>query len=198
MGAAAIPYVIMGAGTLMSAYSQAKEGEKSSAYYGYLANTAKINADLARSAGEAQSRQIGLEAAYSQRDLAAGVKRTIGAQKAAIAVGGAGLSSRTAEDILMNTMEGANADEAALRFNAASKAYAAVVQAKMKAMDMETQAGGYDIAASNARDAGMLNMWSTLAGGAAGIGEFAYKDWQAGGGGKRKPSKPSSQAGKIA
>jgi hypothetical protein len=116
MGAAAIPLMV--GGGALSAYGAIKGGQDQSNYYSYLAGTSQINADLAKAAGESTVKSIGAQEYQGIKDISAKGKAAVGAQKAAMAASGAGVGSKTSEQIVSNTMSNIELDEQALRYNA--------------------------------------------------------------------------------
>lgn len=176
MGAAALATVgITAAGGIMSANAQGAAGRMQASYYSYLANNANLNAGLAKAYGESQAKTIG--AANMRSDVLLGEKEraTVGAQKAALAAGGAGASSKTAEQLIADTANKGNLDEQALNLNAALKTKAAITGADMAAFNDVTQAQGYDQAGLNAGAAGKMNRASTILGTGGQVANIWYR-----------------------
>ena len=171
----AAPLIVgsMVGGTALSMYGQSQSAKSQSAYYNYLAGTSTMNAGLTKAAGEANARAVGIEASDQMRRVTTGVRQTIGAQKAAIA-GGVGLSSRSAQDIIKDTLDKGNRDEQAINMNAALKAKSIFAGADMQSFNDMNQAGGYDISGANVRNALPYSEASTLLGGAGQVGSSWY------------------------
>ena len=168
--------LILGAmvgGTALSMYGQSQSAKSQSAYYNYLAETSTMNAGITKAAGEANARAAGIEASDQMRRVTTGVRQTIGAQKVAM-VGGVGAGSRSAQDIIKDTLDKGNRDEQAINMNAALKAKSIFAGADMQSFNDMNQAGGYDIAGSNVRAALPYQQGSTLLGGAGQVGSSWY------------------------
>lgn len=172
MGAAA-PAGIALAGSGLSAYESVQGGKAQSAYYSYLADTARLNAGLSRSEATAQKQQIGTEEAHQEILLGQRVRQTVGAETAGV-VSGAGASSRTAQDIEKDTITKGNLDEMALRLNADMRSKNADIAARSGAMNYTAQASGYEIGGMNARAAGNLGAISSLIGGVGNAANSFY------------------------
>lgn len=168
MGAAVAAAGVAGAGGLFSAYEAGQAGKAQAGYYSYLANTSKINAGLALATGEERTKEIGAQEFQQVQGLQRKISQTIGAEKAAV-VTGAGAGSRTAQDIVNDTMEKGNLDEMAVRYNAAIATKDVQIGARSQAMNYNLQAGGYNIAGGNAAAASRLNQVSSLLGGASSV-----------------------------
>jgi hypothetical protein len=173
MGAAAVPGAIALGGAGLSAFAEGQAGKASSDYYGYLADSARINAGLAEAEGTAKQYQIGAETADEQRRLTDRINETVGTQKASV-VSGVGASSRSAQDIIKDTLNKGNLDEMALRLNADMKSRNADIEAKMATMNYGAQAAGYNIAGRNAINASKVQQFSSLLGGAGSVANSWY------------------------
>lgn len=149
MGAAAIPAGMAVAGGAYSAYSEGEAGKANASYYNYLSSTAKINAGLAEAEGTSEKKQLASQEANEQVDLTNRINSTVGTQKAAV-VNGVGASSRSAQDIISDTLNKGNLDEMALRLNTDNRIKNADITAKSAAMNFGTQAAGFNIAGTNA------------------------------------------------
>lgn len=182
MGAAALPAVVgaQAAGGAFSAYAQGQAGGAASKYYSYLASTSRTNADLAEKAGQSQVKEIGAQTMEEDRRLGERVRSTVGAQQTAFSAGGVGATSKTAEQIVSDTMTKGNIDEMALRYNAAIKTKNALVGADSRAMNERGQAAGYDIAGFNAVNAARLNQTSTILGTGGSVASNWYRNYYTG------------------
>ena len=177
MGAAAMPIAMIAtaAGGIYSAKKQGDIGLAQQDYYNYLAGNAKTNAKLAEMAGAAESESLGMAAYEQYKGLREGQRRTIGAQKVALAAGGAGLSSKTAEQLIGETVERGAMDEAALEYNAEMKRRSIQIGTESQRMNLLGQAGGYGMAGSQAAQAARIGQFSTI----LGTGGSVAKDWYA-------------------
>jgi hypothetical protein len=177
VGAAALP-IAVGAqvgGGLFSAYQQTQQGKIQQGYYDYLASGARANAGLAEAGITANREAIGTAEADAQRRLTNNVNATMASQKAALAAGGAGVGSRTGQDLIANTENQGNLDEQALRLNADMKAKAATVSGETAAFGYETQAAGDELTGSNIRSASNIQAESTILGTAGSVASSWYK-----------------------
>ena len=173
MGAAAIPIMAVGAG--LSAYSQYQEGKASKNYYDYLAGTSKSNAMLARTAGEVEAKSIGAQEMQQVGQIHEQGREVVGAQKAALASGGAGVGSKTGEQLVSDTLTKVDLDEQALRYNADLRMKNARIGAESQALNEESQAYGYKIAGRNAKKAGTIGAYTSLLSGAGNVAALNYK-----------------------
>lgn len=163
MGAAAMPAAIglTAAGGAYSAYQANEAGKASGSYYSYLAETARTNAKLALASGKSATEQIGYQEKEQDRQLQEGIRSTVGAQKAAL-VTGAGIGSKTGEQVVKDTLNKGNLDEMALRYNAALRTKNAKIGAESNAFNFDNQAFGNEMAGSNARAIGRTNATSSI------------------------------------
>ena len=173
MGAAALGLSV--AGAAYSAYSQQLAGKVSQSYYNYLSSNANANASIAQSGITANRMSIGAAEADSQRRLTNNINATAASQKAALAAGGAGAGSRTAQDIIGNTEMQGNLDEMALRYNADMKAKAATIQGTAQGFGFKTQALGDTLSGSIARSTANAGAASTIIGGAGSVANQWYR-----------------------
>ena len=172
MGAAgAIMTVAVAAG---QAQSQLAEGKASQNYYNYLASTSMTNAKLAIAGGESDVNTIGAEENSQVKGLHTQERDVIGAQKSALASGGAGVGSKTAEAIVSDTENKVNLDEQALRYNADVKIKNARLSAATSAFNSTSQAAGYKLAGSNARRTSVIQAENSLLTGAGQVAKFNY------------------------
>ena len=153
---------LIGAGGIMSLFGQANEGKAQSNYYNYLAGTATQNAALARASGQNEVATLGTEEFSQVKGLHTQERDVIGAQKAALASGGAGVGSKTGEAIVSDTENKVNLDEQALRYNADVKMKNARIGAETSALNYESQAAGYKMAGKNAAIANKYGQYSTM------------------------------------
>ena len=163
MGAAAVG--AQAGATLLGAYGQIQQGKADSKYYKYMAAVSRENAKLAEASGKAEIYQLGSAEFQNMQQLESRKRETIGSQKAALATG-AGMGSKTAEQIVSDTVNKTEMDEQVLRYNTDLRMKNTLLKSKTEAMNYEAQAGGYDVAAKNARSASKWNAASTILGGA--------------------------------
>jgi hypothetical protein len=177
MGAAALPIAIGSsvAGGVMSAYGGAQAAKSTSDYYGYLAGNARINARLAAAKADSDRRSIGYQEGQQERQLGEKVRATIGAQKAALAAGGAGVGSKTAEQIVSDTMDRGNLDEEALRYNADAKGKAAQMGSDVSSMNFRTEAYGDQMSGAAALGAEKFSRASTILGTGGSVASMWYR-----------------------
>lgn len=171
MGAAALPAAIglQAGGGLFSAYQQGQAGKIQQGYYNYLSDTAKTNAGLATATADANLKALGYQESQEQRQLTKKLRTTQGAQVAAEAAGGAGASSKTAEQIASDTAQKGSIDEQALRYNAALKAKSITTGAEMASFNYSNQAAGYELAGRNAVTSSKNAQIASILGSGAGI-----------------------------
>lgn len=173
MGAAAAAAGTTVAGGAFSAYEEGQAGKAQSSYYNYLSNTALLNAGLATSQGTAAKEQIGASENQAQIGLTNRVNTTIGAEKTAM-VSGVGGSSRSAQQIIGDTLNKGDLDEMALRLNADTAAKNADITAQSGAMNYTSQASGYNIAGAVARGTAGMQQFGSLLGSAGSVANSYY------------------------
>ena len=154
-------------GTVVNAEGDAAQTKSSINYYKYLSAVSSGNAGIAEAAGKAESEQIGASAFQQEGKLEMRNRATIGAQTAALAAGGAGTGSKTAEQVVSDTINKTSLDEQVLRYNTGLGIKNASMNAAGQAFNYRSQGAGYDMAAANAKVAGEYKMWSTILGGAS-------------------------------
>lgn len=165
MGAAAIPIAVgaqvIGGG--LSAYGSIQSAKSESRYYNYLAGLSESNAKLAEAKGESDIHSVGAQEFQGIKDIHTKERETIGSQKTAL-VSGAGVGSKTGEQIVADTETKTNLDEMALRYNADVAKKNIKIGADTEAFNYRSQATGYRMAGKNAKTASKLNMYSSILG----------------------------------
>lgn len=156
------------AGAGLSAYEQGEAGKATANYYNYLAGTSEINAGLTQARSEAERIQIGQESNLQEQHLASRISQTVGAQRAALATG-AGASSRTAQDVITDTLDKGSLDEMALRTNSDIRSRNAELAGRIGAFNYGNQAAGYRMAGVTAVNAARMGQVSSLLGGAGSV-----------------------------
>ncbi len=152
-------------GSIITARAQRAQGEARQGYFEFLAQQAEGQSRLALIRGAQQSRAIQDAAARDFSRFKRNIKRTKGAQTAAIAA--AGISgSATAEDIARDTAEVERLDELAIRFNADSQSDEVLQTAKLRSVEFQSQALQNRFAGSEARRVGRARGTQTLLSGA--------------------------------
>ena len=162
----AVPLAIMAAGAVVNTVGQMSSANAEAKYYKYLSATAKQNADLTTAAGAATVKQEGTQEFSEMQQLGEKERGVIGEQKTALATG-AGIGSRTAQQLISNTEDKAALDQAALRYNTDVKMKNATMGAAAGAFNYQTQATGYEASAKNVQAAAPWNAASTILGSAA-------------------------------
>lgn len=161
MGAAAIPMAMMVAGGYVKANMEESGADSKAAYYDYLGGMSNANAELAEARAVGESKQIGEQAFSQNRDISRKISQTVGAQRAALA-GGAGASSRTAQDIVGDTIDKGQLDEMAINYNATQAQRNAKLSGDAAALNYRSQATGYRLAGDNTRTAAKINRNASL------------------------------------
>ena len=148
-------------GSALSAYGAYSQGQATSRMYGYQANMARINsqialqnADYARNQGEQQAVIAGRQGAQQ-----------LGGIRAAQGASGLNVNSGSAADVQASQKSTTALDLTQIRSNAAKIAYNYDVQSTQDI----SQAGLYDLAGSNALTAGDLGAASSIIGGAGSV-----------------------------
>ena len=152
--------------TMYGSYAQGKAQQKMNQY----------NADVAIRQAEIDKRNAETnitmvqDTAKSQAKLQRRNVAVIeGEQKGILAAQGVGGGSVTAADIMKTTLDTAELDRQAIRYNADSKAYAIKTGSDFNTWNLDQQSRGYNMAGKNAMRAGKINTVSSLLSGASQI-----------------------------
>ena len=173
MGAVAIG--AMAVGSAVKGYGEAKSARAESKYYSYLSSTATENARLAREAGAEEVRQVGAQQYQAVGQIGTAKRELQGAQRAAL-VSGAGVGSKTAEQIASDTETKSQLDEMALRYNADLKMKNIRTSSEATAKNYEAEAAADRAAARNAKRTAGLGIASSILGTASSTA-FGVKAW---------------------
>ena len=131
-------------------------GNRENAYYKYLAGTSRLNIGLVEAQAKSDSEQVGAQEMDEVRAINERGRETVGAQKVAL-VSGAGVGSKTGEQLVADTANKTNLDEMALRYNADVKMKNIRIGAEGESFNLENQAQGYEMAGRNAQISGQNN-----------------------------------------
>lgn len=166
MGGAALPATLgaQAVGGGISAWAQEQQGKATGSYYGYLADNARLNAGLALSAAKSKKAEISAQEGDAARQIGENIRGTVAKQRVAFAAGGPGAGSKTAEQIVSDTLARGDLDQIALRYNADLKRKGIDTDADFAALDYEGQAKGYGMAGNNARLASKVGQLNTILG----------------------------------
>lgn len=178
MGGAALPAVLgaQAVGGAASAWAEGQAGKASGAYYGYLADTARLNSRLTKSAAASKKTEVSMAEGDASRQVNESVRATVARQRAAFAAGGPGAGSKTAEQIVSDTLARGELDQIALRYNADLKRKGIDTGADFAEIEYEGQAKGYGMSAVNAGIASQVNQMKTI----LGTGTSVAQTWYAG------------------
>jgi hypothetical protein len=174
MGAGAAAAGLMAGGGILGAYGSIQSGRAQSAYYGYLAGQSKIESGLVKAQGERAASDTETAAAFEQRIMARNQAKTMGAQRAAFAANGIA-GSVTAQDITKDTIDKADLDMEAVRFNADTRASAERAGANFQSMDLMGRAGGDEFAGRSAASAGRIGAYSSVLGAGGSLASMWYR-----------------------
>lgn len=175
MGAAMIPAAIglQVAGSALAADGAQASAKATEGYYRFVAGQADSNANLTELAGQRQAREVQDAAAATYAQHLRATKQVRGAQRAAGAA--AGVSGVTAEDIARDTTDKAALDEMAIRFNADSASGEVLRQTGLTAFNQRAEGDVARMSADQAKQAGKLNLLTTLIGGASSVADTASR-----------------------
>lgn len=176
MGGAALP-VVMGAqaaGGAASAWAEGQASKAAGSYYDYLADTSRTNARITRTAAKSQAHEVSVQEGEDARQVAESVKKTVATQRAAFAAGGPGAGSKTAEQIVSDSLARGDLDEQALRYNADIKRKGIETGADFAALNYEGQAKGYGLSKNNAEFASKVKQASTILGTGTSVAQTWY------------------------
>lgn len=166
MGGAALP-AMMGAqvaGGAVSAWAQGQEGKAAASYYGLLASTAKTNTILNSAAAASKDSEVSAQEGMDSRRVAESVRSTIATARAANAAGGAGAGSKTAEQVVSDSLTRGDLDQQALRYNSDIKRKGIDTNAAFGNINLNAEAAGDEISGKNAMTASRVNQLSTILG----------------------------------
>ncbi len=130
----------------LSAFGSQKSGR---VYYRALASDADYQAQAAADAAQRQGTYLFKSAAERSRDLYAGYRQTVSAQKTAMAASGLTNNSSTVQNILKNTRLGALLDQETLRANLNDALYENDNSAAERIRALNITAGQYRRMAKN-------------------------------------------------
>jgi hypothetical protein len=161
-------------GGAVGAYGAMQQGRAQASYYGFLANQSRLESGLATATADRQAADTEKAASYTEEIMARNESKALGAQRAGFGANGIA-GSVTAQDITKSTMDAAELDKQAVRFNADSKANAAKIQGAMSAFNYDSQATGYDMAGKNALTASKYNATATILGTSGSLASQWYR-----------------------
>lgn len=177
--------------------SQMKQGKSQQAYYNYLAKANDVQAQEVERTAETQTGLIQDAARVESRNLTRQGKRLAGTQKAVQAANGVGGGSVTSEDIERDTMTREELDQAALRFNADSRAWETLTSAKATARGLRQQGIQFQYAGANAMEAAKINANTSLLGSATNVADSWYKWNRTSVGDSSKPGPKAPRTGAM-
>jgi len=169
---------LQAAGGITAASGAKETAAATEQYYTYLAKQNDIEAGMTEVRASQDVTMTMDQALQDEKQRAAAVSKLEGTQKAVMAAHGVGGGSKTAENIVNDTMTQSEKDAAALRYNADVKAWSASTAAADKARALRGQAIAYRYAGANAVQAGDINAMSSLIGGAGNVAS-TYSKWKA-------------------
>lgn len=172
-----------------AASSQRQIGAAQQNYYNYLASSANVQALEVERTGQQQVGLIQDAAARDASSLSRSAKGLEGRQKTVQAASGVPLSSVTSEDISRDTMTKEDLDQAALKFNADTRAWETLSSSKATGRGLREQATQFRYAGSNARTAANIQANTSLLGAATNIADSWYK-WRSTSTGDSPSKKP--------
>jgi hypothetical protein len=174
MGAGAAAAGMIGLGAVSGAIGSVQNARAQASYFSYLSGQARLSAKLAKARGEMEARQAGDQEFYAMRDLNRRVDAARGSQAAVEAANGIA-GSVTAQEIGKTTLDRAEIDREAIRYNADSKMIAARAGGDMAAFNERSQAGADDLSGGMARMAGSANAMSSILGGGGSLAAMWYR-----------------------
>ena len=148
-------------GSAISAVGAYSQGQSTSRMYGYQANMARINSQIAKQNADYARNQGEQEAVIAGRRGA----QQLGGIRAAEGASGLDVNSGSAKDVQTSQKGTTALDLTQIRSNAAKTAYDYDVQSTQDI----SQAGLYDMASSNAKTAGEIGALSSIVGGAGSV-----------------------------
>jgi len=145
MAMAAIPYILMAAGTAVAAVGAVRQGQAASAAANYNAQLAERNAQAAEAQGAAA-------AEAQQRDA----QRKIGTAVALYGASGVQTDTGSPADVLADSARNASLDNLNIKYNA-----------RLRALGLQAQSNLDTANAANSKSAGNINATSQLLSGAS-------------------------------
>lgn len=162
-------------GSLTSAYGQYTQGLAQANYFKYLASNSRTEAALATREGELQSTLVQNQGLKESEIATRHEKEVVGTQTAA-AGANVGGGSVTSADIATDTFNKAKLDQLAIKYNADIESWNATQGAKLKAWQLNREAGGYDISGEAARAGGKMGAFNSLLSGAGQVANTWYSN----------------------
>jgi len=155
------------AGAAVSAYGAYSQGQAQKKMNQYNADVASQQAKITQRTAETNVNLVQGQAAEATKQERRNVAMIEGEQKGTLAAQGVGGGSVTAADITTSTLDTAELDRQAIRYNADTKAWAVKSGADFEAWNLENQSNQYSMAAKNAARAGEIAATSSLLGSAS-------------------------------
>lgn len=167
--------ILQGGAGAYQAQAQISEGSRQNKYYRYMASLKDTEARLVKDTARRQESALQDNASRQSVALNDELKRVQGSQRVALAASGVAAGSVSAEDIALDTMSRAKADELAIRFNADRSSQEALRQGDFEAMNLTNEAAGLRAAGRNAKTAAKTAAFSTLLSSATQVADTWYK-----------------------
>jgi hypothetical protein len=159
--------VLTAASIAVNYYGQEEKKKSDQKYYDYQAKESERQADQTLANADLQA-SLGMDTAAEQSAaLESGIKKTQGAQTAAIAASGYDLGSKTAEDLALDSFTKAQKDKYMLQTGAQWQDWSTKEAAKQTATGLRKQAQGYRMGGAAAQSAAGWNQAGTILGGAS-------------------------------
>lgn len=145
-----------------AAYGSYAQGQASKKMNKYNADVAAKQATLTARTAEQNIQATQTQASLESKQLRQNVAKLEGTQKAVLAASGIGGGSVTTADIQSSTIDTAQLDQMALRYNADYKSWAIRNQTDIDVWGLENQSNQYLMAGKNAATAGNIGAASSL------------------------------------
>ncbi len=147
----------------MKAYNSYQQGAAQKRAYDAQAENAREEGRRAYKAGEKQSELLQDSAKYEGQKQRRLSMEFSASQRATMAANGMDLSSVTAQDVASDTMSKTKLDELAIRYNADTKSWATMEDAKYKRWAGKYKGAQLNAAGRNAFGKGQRGAWMSLA-----------------------------------
>jgi len=155
------------------AYSQYKQGSETNKAYRRQAELTEMQGEQQYKAGQKQSELIQDSAKQEGKAQKLQEAQIFSAQRAALAANGIDLSSVTAQDITSDSFNKAKIDEMNMRYNADINSWTTMENARQKRWSSKLEASQLRYSGKQAKRAGTMQAFTTLAVGAAKMGAGA-------------------------
>ena len=174
MSWAATAVVLIVASTAVTAYGSYSAGQAQKKMNQYNADVAAQQAMIEKRTADTNVTLVQDQAKEATKQQRRNLAMLEGEQKGMLAAQGVGGGSVTEADIMESTLDTAELDREAIRYNADSRSWAIKEGANFGAWDLANQSNQYTMAGKNAARAGNIGATASLLQGASQVAGIGY------------------------